>query len=105
MIRTDQNRLKATLTFTPGGEFDDAFLIAGNEREDAILWEAIGPALRALERRRLLQDQARHRLRELKARISADCSRPSAMGWAPYLSRTLNAFPGFSIDITEAEQE
>ncbi len=54
MTRAEQ-RLTATLTFTPAGDLEDVFLAAGSDREEAILRKAIGPALAVLRWRRQMK--------------------------------------------------
>jgi hypothetical protein len=50
-----QRRLHVTLTFTPAGDFDEALVIAMNDREEAILKKAIRPALAVLQWRRQIK--------------------------------------------------
>lgn len=48
-------KLRATLTFTPAGDLEGVFFMAGNDHEEAILRQAVAPALKAIERRRQIK--------------------------------------------------
>lgn len=51
MTGIEQRRLRATLTFTPAGDLEGVLFMAGNDWEEAILRQAISPALKAIGRR------------------------------------------------------
>ena len=47
--------LQVTLTFTPSGDIESVCLLADSDREEALLREALKPALKAYARRKRIR--------------------------------------------------